>query len=466
MDLTQFHVKSARDKALQINLDNNIYGIFAEIGAGQEVARHFFRAGGAAGTIAKTISAYDMAMSDAIYGKDSGGRYVSDSRLVKMLDREFNQLVERLTSTRSPDTRFFAFADTVAAKSYKGTNDCHGWMGVKFQHVPKADPSEVILHLRMLDNQNILQQEALGVVGVNLIYACYFEHQNVDSFTQTLIDGITSQRIEINMIRVKGPAFEFMDPRIVNLELVKKGLTQAVMFGKNGEALQATDVLYKKNVMVLRGSFRPPTLLNLDMLKTGEAAFKADLPKEEKDQVVILPEISMGKLLERGQVNNSDFLARVDLLNELGYYVLITNKESFPELNQYLLPLTKKEVSYVSGVYNTEELFKERPDSTILSRLGDLFTGRTKFYIYPAEKENEINITLKNIDITSDDHPLLEYLMNNKMMKDLIPKNPKAVKIWSRKVLSMIQNGEEGWELMLPKEIIQKVKEKKLFGLG
>lgn len=458
------HVRTSREKALEINLDNKIYGTFAEIGAGQEVARHFFRAGGAAGTIAKSISAYDMAMSDAIYGRDTKGRYVSDGRLVQMLEREFNQLMERLAPLRDPDTRYFAFADTVAAKSYKTQGEGHGWMGVRFQHAAKAPFSQVVLHMRLVDNQNILQQEALGMIGVNLLYASYFENQSVESFTCSLLEGLTPSRMLIDMIQVQGPAFKGLDPRLVNLELVKKGMTQAVMFGKNGQAIRPGDALYKQNVAVVRGSFRPPTLLNMDMLTVGPLAFKKCLSASEKENLIVLPEISMGRLLERGEVNSADFLDRVDILGELGHQVMISNKESFPELNQYLLGITQKDVALVTGIYNMEELFKDRPGSHLVARIGDVFTGRTRFFIYPAQKEGQC-IKLKNMEIPEAHKGLLDYLMGQGLLNDIEPENPAAAKIWSRKVLQMIQHSQEGWEEFLPPTVAKAVREKKLFGL-
>ena len=287
-----------KQKAFQINLDTTIYGSFAEIGAGQEVVRHFFRAGGAAGTVVKTMSAYDMKFSDDIYGQEkNGGRYVSESRILKMLEHEFSLLEERLEDRRDT-TCFFAFADTVAAKSYGRKTRHHGWMGLRFQHEPTAPVSEIMIHVRMLDKENLQQQEALGYIGVNLIYACFHHTGSRELFVHSLIDNLSTDRIEIDMIRIQGPAFRGRDSRLFSLELVKRNFCKAVMFDAKGQVLQASDALYGKNVVLCRGSYRPPTLLNLDMLEKGTKSFREEINSDGKD-ILVVPEISMSKLVER-----------------------------------------------------------------------------------------------------------------------------------------------------------------------
>jgi len=468
MDFCQ--VLNAKQKALAINLDSHIYGSFAEIGAGQEVGRHFFRAGGAAGTIAKTISAYDMTVSDTVYGKSSGGRYVSESRLVKMLDREFSQLIDRLSPVRDKETKFFAFADTVAAKSFRGNRECHGWLGVRFQDKAKGKFSEAIIHVRMLDRENLQQQEALGMIGVNLIHACYNYTDHPDRLVSALMDGLTTDRLEIDMIRVSGPAFHGVDSRLLSLELVKKRFCTAIMFEADGSVVQATDALYKKNIVVCRGSFRPPTYVNLDMLKTGLDNFKEDLPKEEHKSILVLPEISMSKLIERGEVDNDDFLARVDLLSALGYRVLITGFDSYHCLNQYLSNYSKKKVAFAMGVYNLEEIlkldnYKDAPEG-LLGGVGALLGHNTKLYVYPAADDNQTEC-LKTVECIKLDDSLtflLMYLIENEYIKDMKGYDPSYSSIWSRTVLRMIQEGEAGWDKMVPASVAKTVKKKKLFG--
>ena len=457
-------------KALEINLDNKLYGSFAEIGAGQEVARFFFRAGGAAGTIAKSISAYDMIVSDTIYGKEKSGRYVCEDRLHKMLDREYDQLETRLRDVRGKDTQFFAFADTVAARSYKSKGDGHGWLGVKFQHKPGAKVSECVVHVRLLDKDNLQQQEVLGVMGVNLVYACFFHCETSASFISSLEERLSNERIEIDMIRTSGPAFKDVDNRVLSLELVKRSFCKAIMFDCDGSAIQATDELYKKNVLVCRGSFRPPTFVNMDMLDSGLSMFKKDLPSNEQKNLIVLPEISMSKLKERGEVDHADFLARVDILAELGHKVLITSFENFFELNNYLEKFSKMHVAFVLGVYNLEEIFKlDKYDNCSqgpIASIGALFGQKTRLYVYPGhdEKNPDDKITMDKIRVDNNLTFLLMYLIENGYMRDITDYNKNYSTIWSRTVIKMIQKGETGWESMVPALVAKIVKKKCLFG--
>ena len=457
-----------RQKALEINLNPNIYGTFAEIGAGQEVARHFFRAGGAAGTIAKSISAYDMTMSDAVYGKEVSGRYVCEDRLKKMLDTEFDILITRLTEIRHKDTTFFAYADTVSAKSYKGTGENHGWIGIKFQHRPGAKPSQVIIHMSMLDAENIQQQEAIGLLGVNLVYAVYHDVLDRVNFVSGLMDGLTTSRMQIDMIRVSGDAFKDVDSRLLCLELVKMKLCEAVIFDVDGEVLQASDVLYKKNVLVARGGYRPPTNLSLDMLESGLRKFKNSLVPEEKDNIIVIPEISMSQLLDRGTVDSEDFLARVDLLSALGQKVLISNSDSYSDLNMFFTKYAKKNIAFVMASYNFQEILASKYKTSkfgLLGSLGTLLEPNTKLYIYPAcdDATNEIK-TIESMSVSAELKFLLKYLVDNKFIENITDFNPDVVSIWSRKILNMIQQGTEGWEKFVPPSVAKTVKTKCLFG--
>lgn len=458
-----------RQKALEVNLNPAIYGVFAEIGAGQEVARNFFRAGGAAGTIAKSISAYDMTMSDAIYGKENSGRYVCQSRLETMLEIEYKTLTERLEKIRNQETTFFVFADTVAAKSYKGTGENHGWIGMKFQHKPKARPSTVILHVKMHDAENTQQQEALGLLGVNLVHSIYFNREDRSSFVSSLMDSLTTNRIEIDMIKVDGDAFKGMDSRLFCLELVKSKFCEAVIFESNGEVIQASDALYKRNVLVVRGGYRPPTNLSIDMLDTGLSHFKSTLEANERDNVIVLPEISMSQLLDRGTVDNEDFLARVDLLRALGQKVLISNSHTFGDLNLFISRSSKKNVGFVVAAYNLEELLNPvnyaEKNVGFLTGISKLLEPKTKIFVYPAcdDETNELK-TLETINVRDDLAFLLLYLIENNYISDIKDYNPEVVHIWSRKVLKMIQDGTPGWEKLVPKSVAKTVQSKCLFG--
>ncbi len=277
-------------KALTLNLDAQVYGTFAEIGAGQEVARHFFTAGGASATIAKSMSAYDMKFSDDIYGRCK--RYVSIERLLQMLDHEYELLVERLMDTRGKDTTFFVYANTVAARNYQGTNECHGWMGIRFQLAPQCLPNDIMIHVRMLDNTTIAQQEALGIIGVNLIYGAFIYNHDYKVFIESLADNLGNARIEVDMITFKGPAFEHLDNRILSLQLVQQGLTNAVIFSPDGSVLQPSEVLYKKSILLERGSFRPITHINIDMITCAGAQLLQE-PQVIGEDIVVLLEITI-----------------------------------------------------------------------------------------------------------------------------------------------------------------------------
>jgi hypothetical protein len=309
---------SLRQKALKINLAKRFYGTFAEIGAGQEVARHFFQAGGASGSIAKTISAYDMVFSDSIYGKEPSGRYVSQSRCKRMLEKEFQLLQERLGDTRAQDHQFYVFANTVAALNFKRNNVAHGWMGIRFQDAPGAEVSEVVIHVRMLDPQNVLQQDALGIIGINLVYAALFLYRYPEAFIRSLLDHLDNTRIEVNFIHFSGKVFKDADNRLLNLQLLQENMTAAIMFDENGEVVLPADFLYKKDVLVVRGSFRPPTLVSFDMIKTGVKNFAKDIGKKESE-IVPISEITVNTLkADDGRIAKEDFLARVDLICALG----------------------------------------------------------------------------------------------------------------------------------------------------
>src|SRR5271156_1093035 len=408
------HQSDTHQKALRINLDPRWYGTIAEIGAGQEVVRWFFRVGGAAGTVAKSISAYDMAVSDAVYGKAE--RYVSVGRLQGMLDKEFQLNVERLGDERSDSSCFFAFADTVVARSYGGGNECHGGMGVKFQSQPQDEPSQIVMHVRMLDIEAFAQQEALGIVGVNLLYGAFFHPHEPEKLIESLLDRLTTGRIEIDMIQFRGIEFRKVDNRLMALKLVQVGLSGVAMFGPDREVLQPSEVLRKKAVLVERGSFRPPTHVNLDMLKTAAVRFGED-PAVAGKPVLALTEITMRNLLAGGatDVDRRDFLARAELLAACGMTVLITNYFDYFRLAAYIAERTTERVGIVMGVPSLIDLFDEKNHAQlpggILESFGRLFKNDLKLYVYPVQPSPEDQLkTVDDIKVRPELQPLYDYL--------------------------------------------------------
>jgi len=472
-------------KALRINLDSSKYGTFAEIGAGQEVARVFFQAGGASGTVAKTISAYDMTFSDAIYGK--APRYVSQERLLLMLDHEFELLHERLADSRGTQTQFFVFADTVSARNFAGTNEQHGWMGVRFQPAPCAEPSEIVLHVRMSDKENILQQEALGIVGTNLVYAAFYYRNDPRKFIASLLDHLSPARIEIDMLEFRGPEFAHIDNRLTSLLLVHYGLTNAVMFGPDGTVLQPSEVLRKKAILVERGSFRPVTHVNVDMLHCAAAQFIQEPLVKDRD-LVVLTEITVHNLLADGEFDSADFLSRVDLLGAIGFTVLISNYSEFYRLSAYFRRYTKEMIGMAMGITNLVEIFNEKYydnlEGGILESLGRLFRHAVKLYVYPMLREpyekyistgqtsglipshastDAETVTAQNIQVAPHLRNLYAHLYENRYLECLTGYNPDILHIFSREVLRRIRDKDPSWETLVPNSVAAVIKRRQLF---
>jgi len=453
-------------KALQINLDPAKYGAFAEIGAGQEVARWFFRVGGASGTIAKTISAYDMLVSDAIYGHSE--RYVSLQRLESMLEREYTLLIERLSAKRGADTRFFAFANTVTARGYKRRDETHGWMGIRFQTVPGSPPSDVVLHVRMWDRENFQQQEALGILGVNLIHAALYLHWHPEAVVNALLDNLSIDRVEVDMIRFTGPAFAKVDNRLLALQLVEKGLTNAAMFLPGGDLVQPADALYKKAILVERGSFRPVTKVTVDMLSAALARFVQE-PGVTDQVPTVLMEMTLKNLSAEGKINHQDFLDRVDMLGTLGHPVLISNYGEFHRLAAYLFRYTKMPVGFVMGVPTLRELFEEKYyqelEGGILESFGRMFRNDLKLYVYPMkDARNSAVITAGNLRVAPHLRHLYLYLAENHHIVGLRDIDESSLTVLSGDVLRMIQKSEPGWESMVPPQVSQLIKQRRLLG--
>jgi hypothetical protein len=460
-----------KQKALAINLDPTIYGSFAEIGAGQDVAANFFKAGASSGTIAKTMSAYDMTFSDAIYGVQQTRRYVSEARLVSMLDHEYGLLIERLATLRGDSTTFFAFSDTVSALNYNKTNDGHGWMGVRFQLKPNGPFNDVILHVKLLDNDNKLQQQAVGILGVNLMYACFYYNEIPPVFLLSLMDNLSRDRIQIDMIRFEGPDFEKVDNRLMSLHLVKYGFSDVAVFGPDGENMQPTEALYKKHIVVIRGRFRPIINVHLDMLNTGVKQFLQE-PDVDKANVVVVTELTLQSLKERNadqtaEIDEKDFLDRVDILCSLGQTVMISNFHEYYKLVSYLSKITKLKMGVVLGYPNLEYIFSEEHyqdlPGGILESFATLFSRKVKLFIYPTLRNGVIWNCLK---FYPPPHliDLYRYLIANNKIEDIRHYNENNLSVETDKVLQLIKQGVAGWEEFVPAEVAAMIKDRCLFG--
>ena len=452
-------------KAFQINLDAKKYGTFAEIGAGQEVARRFFHVGGAAGTVAKTMSAYDMTFSDAIYG--SAQRYVSRARLQTMLDHEYSLLLERLDNKLGGVRTFFVFADTVAARSFKQHNESHGWLGVRFQAQPRGEPSQIIMHVRMLDESNVDQQEALGILGVNLLYGAFYLEQP-EELIASLHENLAPSRIQVDLIKFSGPAFSEVDNRLMSLQLVSQGLTDAVIFTADGEMVQAADILYKKPILVERGSFRPVTYATNDMLNGARSAFLRQSGASESDLVVLM-EMTLENLLAEGQLNHADFLARVDILGALGRTVVISKFGEYFRLASYLSRYTSRKIGLVMGVPSLLEIFDEKYylnlEGGILEALGRMFKSGLNLYVYPmiAERTGAL-ITATKLEVAPNLRSLYRYLIENGFIQEITEYNPDYLRIHPPDALARLQSGDAAWEAMVPAEVSRLIKDRRFFG--
>ncbi len=452
-------------KAFQINLDLKKYGTFAEIGAGQEVARRFFHVGGAAGTIAKTMSAYDMQFSDAIYG--AAQRYVSRGRLQTMLDHEYNLLIERLDQKIGAERSFFVFADTVAARSFKQHNESHGWLGIRFQGEIRGEPSQIIIHVRMLDEGNVDQQEGLGIIGVNLIYGAFYYHET-EKLISSLHENLAPGRIQVDMIKFSGPAYEGVDNRLMSLQLVSQDLTNAVMFTAEGECVQPAEIFYKKTIIVERGNFRPVTYATNDMLDgaRGDVLRQAGATEEE---LVVVMEMTLENLLSEGQLNHADFLARVDILGSLGRTVLVSKFGEYYRLAAYLSRYTSKMIALVMGVPSLHEIFDEKYylnlEGGILEALGRMFKSGLKLFVYPMEDEETGElITAKQLEVAPNLHHLYQHLIDNCYIQEITDYHREYLKIFPPNVLAKLQSGDPSWEEMVPPEVSRIIKEREFFG--
>ena len=458
-------ILETEQKALEINLDDSIYGAFAEIGAGQEVARYFFQVGAAAGTIAKTMSAYDKTVSDDIYGMEDKGRYVCESRLYKMLDHEYNLVDARLREERK-DQNFFAFADTVTAINYERTNKGNGWLGLRFQLKPDQAPNELVIHVRMLDQDNQLQQQAIGILGVNMIYACFRYAHDPETLLVSLMDDLKN-RVMIDLVRLDGQDFQHLDHRMLCLWMIQHDLSTVAIFGPNGKNLHPSEFLYKHAVLVARGSYRPPTLVQQDMIRNAYEQFKQE-PDVDSDRSFFLTEITLDNLKSEGELDTKDFIDRADLLAALNQTVILSNCVQHKSLIAYLSDYRINHIGLAMGIRKLKniiwETFEQNQDN-LLGAFGELFLRNVRFYIYPARKEGQTElITIDNIPIPEPIQHLFRHIKDNRHVVQVKAYNPDILHIYHKTVLRKIRDGIPGWESQVPEEVARYIREKKLFG--
>lgn len=457
--------ESVLAKALKINLDLERYGAFAEIGAGQEVARHFFQAGRASQTIAKTMSAYDMTYSDEIYGREKNGRYVCESRLMKMLEKEYSLLLRRLGTQRGQTTSFFAFASTVATGTPE-TPRCHGWLGIRFQTHPEGEPNDIILHVRMMDQRRLQQQEALGVLGVNLAAAAFYHLAKPEDFVSALVDNLKQGQILIDVVKFSGPDLTSFENSRMNLELVRRGLCEAALFDPSGEVLHISDAVYGKALLLQRGRFRPVTISHVDVVEKGLAQLKDELAKadEKKREILILMEIVMPSGSKPKHLD--DFLQRVELLSAAGYHVLISSFALFDELKRFFRKFTQLPMGLVMSASKLDSLFDEKYtrhlEGGLMEGLGRLFDERTKIYVYP-HKTNELCLTAKSFMPKGPRGLLYKYFFEKGQITDISGCDETQIYHRSDEVAELIAGGDKKWEKLVPVKAAEIIKKRKWF---
>ena len=457
-------VMSTQEKALAINLDPATFGTFAEIGAGQEVARWFFHVGHASATVAKSMSAYDMVISDIVYG--AADRYVSRARLESMLDHEWAQLLERLDPVRGERTCFFVFADTVATRSRTRNQMGQGWMGVRFQAQPKAPFSEIVIHVNLLDPVPVGEQESLGVLGVNLVYGAFHQRQP-EALMKMLMEGLSRLRVDIDMIKFSGPAFKDVDNRLASLQMVELDLTDSAMFTAQGDVVQPAEVLYQRPVLISRGRFRPITNVGIDMLNGAVERFRK-IPGVDEDPVVIMG-MTLRDLDTGHGIDPRDFLARADMLAALGKTVMVSNFRRFDSVTSSLRRYTQQWLGFVMGVPTLRAVFDEQYytglPGGILEGLGRLFQGNVRLYVYPTRAHTGGKVaTSTTLEVAPQLQHLLAYLRERGEIEAIENFDSRQLHMLPDEVLAAIQNGTPGWEQYLPSHAADIIKQRALFG--
>jgi len=379
-------------------------------------------------------------------------------------------VVERLSHLRPRNTTFFAYAATVTARSFQQSNECHGWIGIRLQLHPGAPPSDVVMHVRMLDDTNAQQSEALGVLGVNLIHGAFFHHDHPEWVVEGLGDGLTPERIEVDLIHFSGPYFEEVENRLMNLHLIRSWLTRAVVFNPDGEVVVPGERFYRKPVMVMRGSFKPVTCVNVDMMAAGLKQF-SQLAAVDESSILQLAEITMNSLISGDNVDGADFLARVDLLTSLGYTVMISDYVRFFRLRAYLRRYTLKQIGIVLSVRDFDFLFDEKyyegMEGGILEAFGKLFPDNTHVYVYPSRPKHAdaaALVTLDNVKVPANLEHLLAHLVSNDKLVAVQPDDNSHLHIDATEVWQGLRRGRGEWEKDVPDSVAQRIIDSRLLG--
>ena len=461
-------ILSTKEKSVHININSAYYGAIAEIGGGQETARHLFQAGGASNTVAKSISAYDKLFSDHFYNQGTPSRYVAEERVKKMVDYEYDELIQILDKKNSK--KFFAFANTVETLNFSKTNQGNGWLGIAVEGTDRYKPNKILIHVKLHENDTLLQQYTLGALGINLIHDGLFQWEDPRKILLSLLDNLDTDRVEVDYVYVEGPDMQWCDNRLLNLMLVNNNMTPAIMFDQSGKVQQPSDMLYKKNVLLMRGYFRPINNLGIEFLEDSLSIFKRD-ENYKPDNTIAFCEISLKYLMQNENLNEKDFLHRVDLLNMVGQNVMVSNFSRYFKLVDYFAHFKLIKLRIVVGLPTFDKIMDSSnyPDlrGGLLEAMGTLFQENVKMYLYPYTDMNTGEVIYPEDNHFSNENKLLwQYLISIRKILILkgIPSN--HLQVTSAYITSLIENGDEQLINFVPEKVFNHIRDNKLFGYG